>query len=41
MMCLGGYLMSQKEAQLGKTMALVASLGTVASFIVGAVLIGP
>ena len=33
--------MNQKEAQLGKTMALIASLGTVASFIVGAVLIGP
>ena len=40
-MCEGGYLMNQKEAQLGKTMALIASLGTVGSFIVGAVLIGP
>jgi hypothetical protein len=33
--------MNQKEAQLGKTMALTASLGTVVSFIIGAVLIGP
>ncbi len=33
--------MNQKEAKLGKTMALTASLGTVASFIIGAILIGP